>query len=138
MTEGQQIAANRASRRLQAAKVNRFRRRAGRELDTALVQAGASLDSHPRADLFKAAISDAYRHPGSLRCMLCARQFATERPYAAFLLSCATRKPKMASLSAICAPCWSHAPVSEIEAEAERLLRGIVPGGRFDDAEAAS
>lgn len=134
----QQTAANRAARRREAAKVGRFRRGSAGSLHTALVQAGTSLDGHPRADLFKAAISDAYRHPGALHCIVCARPFATERPFAAFLMACSTVRPKMASLAAICAPCWSHAPFAEIEAEGERILRGIVPGGRFDDAEAAS
>ncbi|MGY4506995.1 hypothetical protein [Bradyrhizobium sp. USDA 3650] len=131
-------AANRAVRRREAALIGKYRRHAGRELDTALVEAGAPLDGHPHATVFRKAVAEVYRDPGALRCLVCASAFAHERPFRAFLLSCAAVEPAIAAASAICLFCWRDVPLSEIEAQAERVLRRVVPDGVFDLIEAAS
>lgn len=129
--------ANRAVRRHEAAKIDRYRRRAGRALETALVEAGAPLDGHPHACVFRKAIAELYRNPKSVRCFVCAEGFASGWTFGAFLLSCAAHRPTIASASAICLDCWRDKPFEEIEAEAARLLRRIVPGGAFVDAREA-
>jgi hypothetical protein len=127
------VASNRAVRRRESAKVSHFRRQSGLVLDTAMIAAGTLLDGHGRAEVYRAAIANAYRNPGSLRCMLCARPFATERPFAAFLLSCSAVRPTIASASVICRSCWTDAPGTDVEAAAMRVLRRFVPDGDFLD-----
>ncbi|MCG2665318.1 hypothetical protein ACFPFP_00050 [Bradyrhizobium sp. GCM10023182] len=130
----QQTAANRAVRRREAAEIGRYRRRAGRALDTTLIEAGAPLDGHAHVDIFRKAVGEVYRRPSSVKCIICGCAFSSEQPFGAFLFSCGADRPTMASASAICVACWHDAPFCEIELAAVRILRRIVPNGVFDPA----
>ncbi|OCK56777.1 hypothetical protein [Bradyrhizobium sp. LMTR 3] len=130
------IRENRHARRHEAAKVSRFRRRSAYGLDTALVAAGVPLDTHPHANIFKAALGDFVRGAGALSCICCEADFETALQPAAFLYSCSAVRPTAATVSAVCLPCWRDLPFAEIEGHAARVLSRFVPGGSFGPREA--
>lgn len=124
----------RAQRRADKSTARRFERQvAGGFLTTTRIEAGADLRGHPHADLYRRAIADAAGNPGSLACIACRQSLTSRRPYKAFLLSAAEARPSIATASAICVECWTPDDLTDIELSATRVLRKIVPNGRFID-----
>lgn len=51
---------------------------------------------------------------------------------AAYLFATSPGTPGAASVSVFCAECWQTLPMCEIEANATRVFRRLLPGGRFE------
>jgi hypothetical protein len=67
-------------------------------------------------------------------CISCSRSFASGELWpTAFLLSTPGVSP-IVSVSGICSRCWSESSPAEIESACLRVLRKIIPGGRWLDA----
>jgi hypothetical protein len=68
-------------------------------------------------------------------CICCKANFADDAVIGAHLFAMPAAAPTSASVSGICVECWRDLPDAAIEREATRLLRQLLPHGRFiDDA----
>jgi hypothetical protein len=113
--------------------IARFRRDASRaSLLTYMVAADQPLDSHP---LLRNALSYWRSNIQQRRpfCPACKANFADDARPGAFLFATIAVAPTSASVSAFCDECWRDLPEAEIEREAARVLRHLIPGGRFLD-----
>jgi hypothetical protein len=68
-------------------------------------------------------------------CPACKANFADDATAAAFLFAVPALAPTSASVTAFCTDCW-HMPPADIERVAVRVLRGLIPNGRFLDGDA--
>jgi hypothetical protein len=121
---------NRATRRSEA---RAFRREVSHaHLTTYLLEADLRLDGHP---LLEGAISFWYSGIKTRRpfCCACKASFLDDAVQAAAFLLAVPPAATSAGVSAFCHQCWQTLPMSEIEAIATRVLRKVVPGGRFED-----
>lgn len=64
----------------------------------------------------------------------CRANFADGAHPGAFLLSVPALAPTSASVTAICTNCWRDLPPVDIERAAAKVLRQLIPGGKFLDA----
>ena len=114
------------------AELRSFKREAHKaSLLTYMVAADADLDGHP---LLSRALSYwrgniQHRRPF---CPACKASFADDAFPGAFLLSVPPLAPTTASVTAFCTECWHDLSISDIEREATRVLRMVVPGGKFE------
>jgi hypothetical protein len=118
---------NRATRRADLAE---FKRDANKGLDTFLIDADA-LDDHP---VFARAVSFwrdgiPQRRPF---CMMCKSSFADDAVAGAFLFAMPSAAPSSISVTAICDECWRDLPDDVVERAAVRVLRRLLPRGRFE------
>jgi hypothetical protein len=122
-----------SNRHQRRADLRSFKREAHKaHLVTFLIAADVSLDRHPllrNALLF-------WR--GNIRqrrpfCPACRANYADDAHPAAFLFATTAIAPTSASVSAFCDDCWRDLPPEAIEREAARVLRHLIPGGRFLD-----
>jgi hypothetical protein len=67
-------------------------------------------------------------------CPACKANFADDATAAAFLFAVPALAPTSASVTAICDQCWRNLPPDAIEREAAKVLRQLIPHGRFLDA----
>jgi hypothetical protein len=67
-------------------------------------------------------------------CPSCRASFAEDAQAAAFLFAVPSLAPTSASVTAICDRCWRGLPPDDIEREAAKVLRQLIPGGKFLDA----
>ena len=114
--------------------IARFRREVSHaSLLTYMVPADAPLDGHP---LLCGALSYWRSNIQQRRpfCPACKASFADDADAAAFLFATPAVAPTSASVSAFCSECWNDLPPQVIEREAARVLRQVIPGGRFLDA----
>lgn len=116
---------NRAARRTKG----RFARSARGVLETSLIPADASLRGHPFGRTIANAIADLLAG-GAITC-ICCRQVSTGA--SAFLAAINPRRPTIAAISAICGPCWRDRSFEDHESAAERVLKTVLPTGRFLD-----
>jgi hypothetical protein len=65
-------------------------------------------------------------------CPGCRASFANDATAAAFLFATTAVAPTNASVTAFCNECW-HLPPADIEREAVRVLRQLLPQGKFLD-----
>jgi hypothetical protein len=120
---------NRAQRR---SSIRVFRKRAGTFLQTTLVPSDAPLDHRPvlvDAVRFWQANRSA-RRPSCIGCKAKFADASTEP--AAFLFVTSPGTPGAASVSVFYAECWQTLPMCEVEANAQRVLRRLLPGGRLE------
>lgn len=123
-----------SNRHQRRADLRSFKREAHRaHLVTFLVAAAdeAALDHHP---LLRRAL-EFWRGNIQRRkpiCPGCRASFANDATAAAFLFATTAVAPTNASVTAFCDECW-HLPPADIEREAVRVLRQLLPGGRFLD-----
>jgi hypothetical protein len=68
-------------------------------------------------------------------CPSCKSGFADGAQPGAFLFSVIAVAPINASVTAFCRACWNDLPPEVIEREAARVLRCLLPGGKFLDPE---
>jgi hypothetical protein len=68
-------------------------------------------------------------------CPACKGNFADDAKAAAFLFAVPSLAPTSASVSAICTSCWNGLPPDDIEREVAKVLRQLIPHGRFLDAQ---
>ena len=127
---------NRHTRR---AELRSFKRDAHRtDLVTYLIAADdASLDRKP---LLARALSF-WRGQIQRRrpyCPNCKANFADDAHPGAFLFSTIAVAPTSATVTAFCDQCWHDLSPAVIERQAARVLRQILPGGRFLDQQDAS
>jgi hypothetical protein len=92
----------------------------------------ASLDRHP---LLRRALeywrgNVPHRRP---ICPGCRASFANDATAVAFLFATTAVAPTNASVTAFCDKCW-HLPPADIECISARVLRQLLPNGRFLDA----
>lgn len=66
-------------------------------------------------------------------CPNCCANFADDAHPGAFLFSTPEVAPTAASVTVFCTECWRDLDIAEIEAVAARVLRAVMPGGRFLD-----
>jgi hypothetical protein len=101
-------------------------------LVTYLTAADAPLDGHP---LLCRALSYWRGNIQQRRpyCPACRANFADDAHPGAFLFATTAVAPTSASVTAFCTDCWHDLPPDEIEREAARVLRHLIPGGRFLD-----
>jgi hypothetical protein len=120
---------NRHERR---ASVSAFRRHVGRYLDTALLPAGTNLDGHPV--LASAVVYwEQQRQAHTRQCIACMEPFdADGSTVGAFLFATVPTMPGSASISAICKDCIATLPTARVEECCSRMLRKMLPSGRFD------
>jgi hypothetical protein len=121
---------NRHQRRI---ALREFRRDASKTyLDTFLIDAGASLDGHP---LLSHALSFWRSRIQQRRpfCPNCKRSYADDAHPGAILFSTLAVAPTTASVTVFCDQCWRDLPLTVIEREAVRVLRQVIPNGRFLD-----
>jgi hypothetical protein len=99
---------------------------------TYMVVADAPLDSHP---LLPNALSYWRSNIQQRRpfCPACRANFADDAHPGAFLFATIAVAPTSASVTAFCDECWRDLPPEVIEREAARVLRHLIPGGRFLD-----
>lgn len=124
-----------SNRHQRRADLRSFKREAHRaHLVTYMIAADddVSLARHP---LLRSALSF-WR--GNIRqrrpfCPACKANYADDALPGAFLFSTIAVAPTNASVTAFCDQCWRDQPISDIEREATRVLRAIVPDGRFLD-----
>jgi hypothetical protein len=121
---------NRHQRR---ADLRAFKREAERDhLVTHLVAANAPLDHYPllsrAVSFWRSGIQQ--RRPF---CPACRANYADGAHAAAFLFAMPSIAPTSASVTAFCDECWRDLPPDVIEREAARVLRHLIPGGRFLD-----
>lgn len=121
---------NRHTRRADLADFKRDASHAS--LLTYLVAADTSLAGHP---LLCSALSYWRSNIQQRRpfCPACKANFADDVHAAAFLFATIAVAPTSASVSAFCDRCWHGLPPATIEREAARVLRSIVPNGKFLD-----
>jgi hypothetical protein len=120
---------NRHERR---ASVAAFRRNVGRYLDTALVPAGTNLDGYP---VLRDALVywEAQRQVHSRQCIACMTEFdADGSTVGAFLFATAPSMPGSASISAFCRKCVQELPATRVEECCVRMLKKLLPSGRFE------
>jgi hypothetical protein len=113
--------------------IARFKREASRvSLLTYMVAADVSLDHHP---LLSHALSFWRGNIQQRRpfCPACKANYADDAHPGAFLFVTLAIAPTSASVSAFCDQCWRDLPPATIEREAARVLRSIVPNGKFLD-----
>lgn len=126
---------NRASNRhRRRADLRSFKREAHKaHLVTYLTAADQPLDGHP---LLSQALSFWRGNIQQRRpfCPACRAKFADDAHPGAFLFATIPVAPTSASVSAFCDQCWHDLPPDVIEREAARVLRRLIPGGRFLDA----
>ena len=92
----------------------------------------ASLDRHP---LLRRAL-EFWRGnipQRKLICPACKANYADDAHPGGFLFATTAIAPTNASVTAFCDECW-HLPPDVIEREATRVLRQLLPGGKFLDA----
>jgi hypothetical protein len=66
-------------------------------------------------------------------CPACRANYADDAHAAAFLFAVPSLAPTSASVTAICTDCWRDLPPDAIERQAAKVLRGLIPHGRFLD-----
>lgn len=124
-----------SNRHQRRASLADFRREASRAyLLTHLLDANTSFADHPT---LKDALAfwKANRVSRRPRCIACKVDLADPTaPVGAFLFATSPGAAGAVSVSAICPDCWRALPMSEIEVAALRVLRRLLPGGRFEDA----
>ena len=96
------------------------------------VRADAPLDGHP---LLRNAVSFWLSNIQQRRpfCPTCKANYADDAHPGAFLFATMAVAPTSASVSAFCDQCWRDLPPEVIEREAARVLRHLIPDGRFLD-----
>lgn len=110
---------------------------AGRLLLTNCVSADEDLSGHPRCKLLRGAI-EFYRagcngNDESKACIVCHIGFGETQP-AAFLISIpVVPNATNAAVSAICPSCWRTQSPESFDRAATRVLRRVLPRGRFLD-----
>ena len=110
-----------------------FKREAHRaHLVTHLIAADAPLDGHP---LLSHALSYWRSNIQQRRpfCPACKASFADDTHPGAFLFATIPVAPTSASVTAFCDECWRDLSPEQLEREAARVLRNLIPGGRFLD-----
>jgi hypothetical protein len=108
-----------------------FKREAHKaHLVTYMVPVDISLDGHP---LLRDALSYWRSNIQQRRptCLACKTGFADDAHPGAFLFATIAVAPTSASVSAFCDQCWHDLPPEVIEREAARVLRHLIPNGRF-------
>jgi len=121
---------NRHKRRAEFA---RFRRETGGALLTWLVDANdpAMRETPPllvgAAHLWCENLLAAPRH-----CICCLSLIWNRREVGALLLSMPMNATNSMSVNAVCARCWAHQALDEIEHAATDVLRAVVPNGHFE------
>jgi hypothetical protein len=102
-------------------------------LVTYLVDADAPLDDHP---LLCRALSYWRSNIQQRRpfCPACNANFADDARAAAFLFAMPSLAPTSASVTAFCDQCWNALPPDAVQREATKVLRQLIPNGRFLDA----
>jgi hypothetical protein len=122
---------NRHSRR---SELRSYKREAhGSHLVTHLIAADAPLDRHP---LLSNALSFWRGNIQRRRpfCPICKANYADAAHPGAILFSTLAVAPTSASVTMFCDECWRDQPLAVIEREATRVLRMVMPNGRFLDA----
>ena len=124
-----------SNRHQRRADLRCFRREAHRDhIVTHLIDANADLDGYPLlsrvATAWRAGI--AQRKPW---CIACEASFAEAARPGAYLFATPSGAADIASVSVLCADCWRDLPPDAIEREATRVLRQLIPNGRFDPLE---
>jgi hypothetical protein len=66
-------------------------------------------------------------------CPACRANYADNAEVGAFLLAVPTSSPTAALVSAFCVDCVGEMPRDEVERHATRVLRHLIPDGRFLD-----
>jgi hypothetical protein len=66
-------------------------------------------------------------------CPACKSNYAADARPGAFLFATTAVAPRSASVTCFCEQCWSDLTPDDIEREAARVLRQVIPGGRFLD-----
>ncbi|WP_354096613.1 hypothetical protein [Bradyrhizobium sp. RT10b] len=99
---------------------------------TRLIPADAPLDGHP---LLQHALSFWRGNIQQRRpfCPICKRNYADDAHPGAILFTTLPIAPTSASVTAFCTECWNDQPPAVIEREAARVLRQVIPNGRFLD-----
>ena len=121
---------NRHTRRTELRSFKREAHKA--HLVTYLTAADASLDDHP---LLLNALSYWRSNIRQRRpyCPACKGNVADGARPGAYLFATIAVAPTSASVSAFCDQCWRDLSPDDIEREAARVLRHLIPGGRFLD-----
>jgi hypothetical protein len=104
------------------------------DLLTHCVAADTSLETHP---LLKNALENwrAGRGSRKLICVSCKQPFDDDGARAGgYLFAMPVNVDGLVSTSVFCDRCWRELPPDDIEREAARVLRQLLPHGRFLDA----
>jgi hypothetical protein len=115
-------------------------KRQARVLVTHMVPASACLDDHPLLLRARRHYQDGIEERHA-QCVGCKVRFTiTGEAPAAFLFAEPVNVGDIVATSALCAGCWQTLPMieGELDRVATRVLRAVVPGGRFLDDRDAS
>ena len=98
---------------------------------THLIDVRADLSGFPMLERIAAAWSAAIpsRKPF---CFCCRSKFSDSARPGAYLFATSPGAADIASVSVMCVECWQTLPMTDIERIAARVLRAIIPDGRFD------
>jgi hypothetical protein len=66
-------------------------------------------------------------------CPACEANYADDAHPGAYLFATLPVAPTSASVTAICTSCWNGLPPDDIERVVARVLRHVIPGGKFLD-----